>query len=114
MKGFVLAVMLVGCALASFLGLRHSQAEDMIGNPVAGHELALNVCSECHWASEEQFVIPENEAPSFFQLADDPAYTPIGLRVALQTPHNNMPNLMLTPQETDDVIAYIMELREQR
>ena len=91
-----------------------SFAEDMIGSPERGHELALDVCSECHWASEEQFVIPDSGAPSFFQLAEDPAYSPIALRVALQTPHNKMPNLILTQEETDNIIAYIMALREKR
>ena len=88
-------------------------AEDMLGSPEAGRELALQVCTECHWAVEDQFVIPESEAPSFFQLADDPAYSPIALRVALRTPHRNMPDLMLTEDETDDVIAYIEALRDR-
>jgi hypothetical protein len=35
----------------------------------------------------------------------------MSLRAFLQTPHPTMPNLMLTPDETDDVIAYLLTLK---
>jgi mono/diheme cytochrome c family protein len=49
--------------------------------------------------------------PSFLEVAAHPATTALSLRVFLQTPHATMPNLMLTPEETDDVISYILTLR---
>lgn len=99
----------LSCALAA-----SAAAQDMIGNPRAGEELAREVCAECHWVVEDQFVIPETGAPSFFQIADNPGYTPIAIRVFLRTPHRTMPDLILTQDETDDVIAYIVELRDKR
>jgi hypothetical protein len=40
-----------------------------------------------------------------------PATTSMSLHVFLLTPHANMPNYHLTPQEIDDVVAYILSLR---
>jgi hypothetical protein len=34
----------------------------------------------------------------------------LSLRVFLRTPHATMPDLMLTPDETDDIISYILTL----
>ncbi len=50
-------------------------------------------------------------APSFQEVADDPAVTEVSLRVFLRTPHDDMPDYMLTPSETDDVISYILSLK---
>ena len=36
------------------------------------------------------------------------------LRVFLTTSHPKMPNLILTPEQLADVIAYILSLRERR
>ena len=86
-------------------------AQDLPGDAVAGRELALGVCAECHFVAPEQIVEPMTEAPWFQDIADKPATTELGLRVFLQSPHLTMPNIMLTPQETDDVISYILSLR---
>jgi hypothetical protein len=40
--------------------------------------------------------------------------TATALRVFLTTSHPSMPNLILTPQDTTDVIAYILSLREHQ
>ena len=111
-RSFLSLSLLAALSLAA-LGAGRA-AEDMLGSAEAGHELALNVCAECHWAAEDQFLIPESEAPSFFEIAANPARTAASIKVFLQTPHRTMPNLMLTPEETDDIIAYIMKLREQQ
>lgn len=44
-------------------------------------------------------------------LPGDPAMTALALRVFLTTPHENMPNLILTDAETDNVIAWILGLK---
>jgi hypothetical protein len=31
----------------------------------------------------------------------------------LQTPHPKMPNLIVTPEQSDDVIAFLLSLRDQ-
>ena len=49
--------------------------------------------------------------PSLLEVAGHPATTEMSLRAFLQTPHPTMPNLMLTSDETDDIIAYLLTLK---
>ena len=46
--------------------------------------------------------------PEVLEVAEHPATTELSLRAFLQTPHPTMPNLRLTPEETDDIIAYLL------
>jgi hypothetical protein len=39
-----------------------------------------------------------------------PSVMTLSLRVFLRTPHATMPDLMLIPDETDDIISYILTL----
>jgi mono/diheme cytochrome c family protein len=87
-------------------------AQEPVGDVLAGRQFALEVCSECHFVAPEQIVEPYSEAPWFQDIADKPSTTELSLRVFLQSPHFSMPNFMLTPQETDDVISYILSLRK--
>jgi len=99
---------LIACiplALAS-----HAMAADLPGDPQAGGQLAQDVCSACHLVTRDQADDPEI-GPSLIEVAEHPASTEMSLRVYLQTPHATMPNIMLTPEETDDVISYILSLK---
>jgi mono/diheme cytochrome c family protein len=87
-------------------------AQDLPGDPAAGANLAREVCAECHVVAEDQLIDP-GAGPSFFEVVEHPGTTELSLRAFLQTPHATMPNLMLTPQETDDIIAYLLELKGQ-
>ena len=85
-------------------------AQDLPGDPAAGASLAREVCAKCHLVSEDQMVDPAI-GPSLLEFAEHPATTEMSLRAFLQTPHPTMPNLMLTPEETDDIIAYLLALK---
>ena len=89
-------------------------AQEPLGSVEAGRALAFTVCAECHDVGRvpEQDLLFEGDPPPFRMVADDPAVTPLSLSVFLRTPHRNMPNIMLTQQESDDVIAYILSLRD--
>ena len=52
--------------------------------------------------------------PNFQDIANTKVMTATALRVFLTTSHPKMPNLILTPEDTTDVIAYILSLREHR
>ena len=54
------------------------------------------------------------EVPTFQAVADDPAATEAALRAFLRTPHAAMPDLRLTSDQTDDVVAYILSLKGRR
>jgi mono/diheme cytochrome c family protein len=94
--------------LGSFIG-----AVCLAGGPAAaadlaaGADLARGVCAQCHLVSEDQMVDP-GIGPSLLEVAEHPATTELSLRAFLQTPHPTMPNLRLTPDETDDIIAYLL------
>lgn len=88
-------------------------AEELPGDPILGRAIALQECQQCHEveAGEREGKLPD--PPAFQNLADDPAMTPLALRVFLSTPHSNMPNLILSDADVDDVIAYIHSLKSE-
>ena len=82
-----------------------------IADPAAGEKLAREVCAQCHFVAENQPQVPRADAPPFDEVAAEPSVTELSLRVFLQTPHRNMPDLQLSQKETDDVIGFILSLK---
>jgi hypothetical protein len=60
----------------------------------------------CHAVEKGGKMISLDGAPPFQDIADDPAASEVGLRVFLRSPHAGMPDLILSDQETDDVVAF--------
>jgi mono/diheme cytochrome c family protein len=85
-----------------------AQEADEIGH---GREIAWTICAACHVVARGQFVSPNSEAPPFPILATTPGMTTIALTAALLTSHRQMPNIILQPDERQDVIAYILSLK---
>jgi cytochrome c len=98
-------------AITLFLWASTAVAQGLPGDPEAGRKLAQDVCAVCHIVSEDQLHDPGAGAPTFFEVVAHPSVTALSLRVFLRTPHARMPDLMLTPDETDDIISYILTLR---
>jgi mono/diheme cytochrome c family protein len=86
-------------------------AQELTGDAEAGARLAREVCAACHVVSDDQMVDP-GIGPWFIDVAQHPATTALSLRAFLQTPHADMPDLILTREETDDIIAYILTLKD--
>jgi mono/diheme cytochrome c family protein len=86
-------------------------AADDAAKVTAGRVLAKGWCAHCHIVSDDQRFAPAAGVPTFIAVANDPATTEMALRVFLATPHMRMPDFMLTRQETDKIIAYILSLR---
>jgi mono/diheme cytochrome c family protein len=82
-----------------------------IGDTQNGLALAQQVCSECHAIRRGQARSPNSRAPTFTELATTPGMTVGALTVALTTPHAGMPMFLLTADQRQDVIAYILSLR---
>jgi mono/diheme cytochrome c family protein len=82
------------------------------GNPQAGLAEAQQVCSECHAIQRGQVRSPNSKSPTFVELATTPGITATALLVALTTPHAGMPMFILTPAQRENVIAYILSLKE--
>jgi mono/diheme cytochrome c family protein len=79
-----------------------------------GRSLALNWCAQCHLVAEDQDDVPFGAGPSFYSIADHPATTEMRLRAFLISPHPIMPNIMLSQDQIDEIVAYILSLRERQ
>jgi mono/diheme cytochrome c family protein len=87
-------------------------AAQEVGDARKGLVFAQNVCAECHGVAPGQ--LAPAAAPTFRAIANTPGMTALALNVFLRTPHRNMPNLIISDSDRDNVIAYILSLRERR
>ncbi len=74
-----------------------------------GRSIAYRWCSSCHLVGPEDAV--SDGAPTFSQIAKDPYFTSDRLRGWLAAPHEPMPDLELSRQEIDALVAYLQSLR---
>ena len=106
MKRMALALGALGLAVLA------TQAEaQQVGTVGQGLMLARTVCAECHNVQKGAQPVARNAAPNFETLAKTPGMNAMALRVALQTSHMKMPNLMLKEEDRESVIAYILSLK---
>jgi mono/diheme cytochrome c family protein len=82
-----------------------------LGDTRRGREYAEAVCAQCHAVKPAEIVSPRLEATPFSVFARAPGLNDTALGVFLQTPHAEMPNLVVSGQNRDDLIAYIIGLR---
>lgn len=87
-----------------------AQAQE-IGDRQKGRTFARQVCAECHAVGRRTPRSPNGEAPSFVSVATTPGMTAVALNVFLQTSHRSMPNLILSSDQKNNVIAYILSLK---
>jgi mono/diheme cytochrome c family protein len=85
-----------------------------IGDVVVGERLAKPWCSTCHVVTPSAKTGTSTGVPTFAAIAALPSTTSMSLRAFLQTPHARMPDLHLSHDETDDLVAYILSLRGRR
>jgi mono/diheme cytochrome c family protein len=88
-----------------------SQAAE-IGEPAKGVAIANNVCSRCHAIRTGQLLSPDPMAPTFVRIATTPGITGMALNVMLLTPHAGMPMFKLGTEQREDLIAYILSLKD--
>lgn len=82
-----------------------------IGDAAVGHALAEEWCGSCHMTGPDSRSGTDLAAP-FSEVARNPQTNEQWLRSFLTTPHDRMPNLSLSREETDNLIAYILSLRQ--
>jgi cytochrome c len=75
-----------------------------------GHRLAEAWCETCH-AIEPHMAGMSNQAPSFEAIANRHGTTALSLKVFLKTSHQNMPNLVIAPDQADAIANYILSLK---
>ena len=88
--------------------------EQDIGDAGKGLSYARKVCASCHNVLRSEGVSPSSRAPTFKKIANTPGMSVTALTVWSRTSHPTMPNLIIEPNDMDDLIAYILSLRDQR
>jgi mono/diheme cytochrome c family protein len=83
-------------------------AQSVGGNPLIGRQTATTLCVPCHQIGETH----RDGPPSFVDIANVPSTTALSLKVFLRSNHTRMPNLIIPDTETDDLIAYILNLKQ--
>jgi mono/diheme cytochrome c family protein len=101
-------------ALAMLLAMQSSSMAQEVGDAGRGATLALSVCAQCHAVRARQLRSPDPMAPNFSSIATTLGMTDRALRVWLQSSHPTMPNYVLSPSESNNVIAYILSLKSDR
>jgi mono/diheme cytochrome c family protein len=76
----------------------------------AGELLADTWCARCHGVRAGRLG-PNPCAPTFSELAGEPSITEYSLRALLRSRYETMPQIMLTPDETDDIVDYFLSLK---
>jgi len=99
-----------GIAILAFALLANAACALEVGNPERGLDYARRICADCH-SVEPGTTFLFSDIPSFRDIANSEGMSPRALAVWLTTSHPNMPNLIIPPDDRDDVIAYIMSLR---
>jgi len=95
-------------AVALCATMRVAQAADLAPE---GRRLAQDLCAGCHASAAGKGAISPG-APDFETVARNPAMTALAIRVFLQTPHANMPDIMLSDDDIAALTAYILSLRK--
>ncbi len=80
-------------------------------NPREGERLARQWCASCHLVARDQAGPVPNSAPAFGSIAARPQATQGALRASIQMPYARMPQIALSRDEIEHIIAYILSLR---
>ena len=78
-----------------------------------GKQLSEALCSQCHAIVAGQ-PSPNPKAPTFARSAADPSITLYSLRAFLRTSHETMPNIIVKPDDADDIAEYLLSLAPKR
>ena len=76
----------------------------------AGHRLAEAWCKDCH-AIEPITAGARGRGPDFVAIANRASTTALSLKVFMKTSHHRMPNLIIAPEQADDLANYILSLK---
>ncbi len=98
----------------AFIMVANCAVAQEMGDAQAGAALAGQVCAECHAVRAGETKSPHSQVPSFQTVANSPAITAMALRVWFQSEHRSMPSLVLSEEDSDNLIAYILSLKRRR
>ena len=99
-------------AIASSMVAASVRAQEVPGDVASGRHLAETMCADCHQIDFQQPKAAAR-APGFVQIAKMPSTTGLALNVFLKTSHDVMPNFILSRQDSDDIVAFILSLKDR-
>jgi len=109
--GIVVSVFAV-FSCASLLQAGESTLE-YLPSATAGKELSQKLCVNCHIVASSAGQIASDGVPTFSEIANRPNQTAQRVRQKLLKPSHLMPEILLTRDEMDDIIAYLDQLRSE-
>jgi mono/diheme cytochrome c family protein len=83
----------------------------LAGDVETGHQLARQWCAGCHLIGPDEKTSSTDTAPPFAEIAKDQAETEERLKGWLSQSHPAMPDLMLSREQNDDLVSYLLSLR---
>jgi mono/diheme cytochrome c family protein len=101
----------LGASMLTVFAVGLPAAAQEEGDPVAGQELATQLCAACHIVGTER--VGSDVAPPFPMIARDPDMTVTELHAWVGPAHPVLPNLALTPRQIADINAYLDVLHEE-
>lgn len=110
-KAKLTALPAAALAAALVLPAAGAQAQEQ-GDPKAGRAYAERDCAECHAVGPEGGPMDLSGAMSFKIIANRRDTTAISIAAWMESEHENMPHIIPKPHELNNVIAYIMSLKE--
>ena len=103
--------LIIALAALFFIRLHNAGGATLsLDSVTAGHRLAEAWCKDCH-AIEARTQGAAVAAPDFTAIANRPSTTALSLKVFLKTSHPSMPNLVIAPDEADNLVNYILSLK---
>jgi cytochrome c len=107
----VVTVAIVVLDALLFIRLHNASGATLLpDNTSPGHRLADAWCKQCH-AIDTGTAGTANPAPDFAAIANQPSTTALSLKVFLKTSHRSMPNLVIAPDQAEDLVEYILSLK---
>ena len=98
-------------AIGMAAAIHYAHADDRDSGQ-ARRLLAQQVCGECHAVGTQDLGSPNSQAPSFARIAHTPGMTAMALSSFLNTSHSTMPNIILSADQTNAIITYILNLKK--
>ncbi len=97
--------------LAALVAVGAARAQER-GDPERGLAYAEANCSECHEVRRGRYDSPLLESPPFEDIANAVGMSEIALFAFFRTPHPNMPNFVVPPEDIADLTAYLLGMRD--
>lgn len=103
------ALLVAGAAGAQNPAAGGGRAQDIEN----GKRIAQMWCSNCHLVDPQKRKANTDAVPTFASIAQAPSTTEMSLAAFLTNPHGDMPDLILSRTEIQNISAYILSLRQK-